>query len=496
MAAAPSACTVPSDDRPQEARAGSTGPPRSSRPLRPPVGRGRRERLGHRRVGPAVHQPERLADPVADGEPRRARSSAPASSSSKPRTSSRVPATRVRATGCSVTRGRLSFRRRWPPSTSFPRSSGRSSSSSSSAAELRRARRHARPRPSPRARAGARRAHGPVPVSADASTTTGAASSPTTCSASRPARRPPPRAATCAAPRPRAPGRGRCSTRSTSSTARRPMPDDPRGRRRPARARRRAGRERPERPAPAARASSAGRRRPSRRRLAHRRWLAACCSRCRARLAGRRAHRRRRRRRRRPTRRAAAARRAGPGAGPPRGAPRWRSWPGQAAPARAGPGHRAAAQHQQSQAYEVWLYNTKDDARSLGAQVTERRTARCQGAGRRCPRLREVPLHRHLARADRGPEGHSGDSVLRGSVRRLAEPSATNKAPASGRSCSAAPHARQLRRSAQPGSSLPGFMIPAGSSRSFAARSSSTPELPHLGRHPRARGRARRRGGG
>ena len=61
------------------------------------------------------------------------------------------------------------------------------------------------------------------------STRSGAASSPTTCSASRPAPSPPPPGATCAARRRRAPGRARCSTRSTTST-RTAAARDPRGR--------------------------------------------------------------------------------------------------------------------------------------------------------------------------------------------------------------------------------------------------------------------------
>ena len=66
------------------------------------------------------------------------------------------------------------------------------------------------------------------------STPSGAASSPTTCSASRAAPRPRPPGATCGGPSPPAPGRARCSTRWTSSTTRPTCPPSPRASRRAA----------------------------------------------------------------------------------------------------------------------------------------------------------------------------------------------------------------------------------------------------------------------
>ena len=52
-------------------------------------------------------------------------------------------------------------------------------------------------------------------------------------------------------------------------------------------------------------------------------------------------------------------------------------------------------------------------------------------------------------------------------------------------SCVPGPPIRRRRALVRPDSSLPGFMIPAGSQRSLSARRTPTPSSPHLGRHPR-----------
>jgi hypothetical protein len=73
---------------------------------------------------------------------------------------------------------------------------------------------------------------------------------------------------------------------------------------------------------------------------------------------------------------------------------------------------------QRGQAYEVWLYNSPDDAKSLGAQVTDQRGA-YQGAGRLpgdYQRYRFVDVSLEPINRDRS---HSGQSVLRGRLQRL-----------------------------------------------------------------------------
>ena len=56
----------------------------------------------------------------------------------------------------------------------------------------------------------------------------------------------------------------------------------------------------------------------------------------------------------------------------------------------------------EGEAYEVWLFNSQDDATSMGAQLTDRQ-GNYQGAGRLPGELRGLPVPRHLAR-DRRPE--------------------------------------------------------------------------------------------
>ena len=77
--------------------------------------------------------------------------------------------------------------------------------------------------------------------------------------------------------------------------------------------------------------------------------------------------------------------------------------------------------NQGRQAYEVWLYNSPTDAKSLGAQVTDARGV-YQGAGPLTPdfqRYRYVDVS--LEPIDRNAR-HSGQSVLRGPIPRLRQP--------------------------------------------------------------------------
>ena len=75
------------------------------------------------------------------------------------------------------------------------------------------------------------------------------------------------------------------------------------------------------------------------------------------------------------------------------------------------------------EAYEVWLYNSDRDARSLGAQVTDDE-GRFQGAG---PLPGDVTRYRFIdisrERVDRN-DRHSGRSVLRGRVDQFQRPAA------------------------------------------------------------------------
>ncbi len=73
------------------------------------------------------------------------------------------------------------------------------------------------------------------------------------------------------------------------------------------------------------------------------------------------------------------------------------------------------------EAYEVWLYNSKGDARSLGAQVTDRQGT-FQGAGplpRNFERFRFIDVSREKVDQERG---HSGTSVLRGRIDQIQAP--------------------------------------------------------------------------
>jgi hypothetical protein len=78
------------------------------------------------------------------------------------------------------------------------------------------------------------------------------------------------------------------------------------------------------------------------------------------------------------------------------------------------------------QAYEVWLYNSPKDARSLGAQVTDQRGT-FQGAGplpNDYQRFKFIDVSREAIDQNRS---HSGDSVLRGKIGTLKTPPANAK---------------------------------------------------------------------
>ena len=138
--------------------------------------------------------------------------------------------------------------------------------------------------------------------------------------------------------------------------------------------------------------------------------------------------------------------------------------------------------NKEGQAYQVWLYNSDGDARSLGAQVADRNGA-FQGAG---PLPEGFERYRFIdvSREDiRGDEGHGGDSVLRGRLDQIQPAARTPPGRATpGRSGTqttrAADHPAGARRALALGSSFPGFITPDGSRRSFAARSASIPSAP------------------
>jgi hypothetical protein len=77
--------------------------------------------------------------------------------------------------------------------------------------------------------------------------------------------------------------------------------------------------------------------------------------------------------------------------------------------------------NQGRQAYEVWLYNSPTDAKSIGAQVTDARGV-YQGAG---PLPQDFQRYRFidvsLEPIDRNTR-HSGESVLRGPIPTLRQP--------------------------------------------------------------------------
>ena len=73
------------------------------------------------------------------------------------------------------------------------------------------------------------------------------------------------------------------------------------------------------------------------------------------------------------------------------------------------------------EAYEVWLYNSQGDARSLGAQVTDQQGT-FQGAGplpENFERFRFIDVSREKVDQERG---HSGNSILRGRISQIQAP--------------------------------------------------------------------------
>ena len=90
----------------------------------------------------------------------------------------------------------------------------------------------------------------------------------------------------------------------------------------------------------------------------------------------------------------------------------------------------------QNEGYYVWLYNSQNDAKSLGGQVTDQK-GNYQAIGPLPGGLREVQVHRHLAagRSAAAPTvKHSGDSVLRGPMPKI---KAARRAPRRSPSASA-----------------------------------------------------------
>jgi Anti-sigma-K factor rskA, C-terminal/Sigma-70, region 4 len=86
--------------------------------------------------------------------------------------------------------------------------------------------------------------------------------------------------------------------------------------------------------------------------------------------------------------------------------------------------------NRQRQAYEVWLYNSRGDAKSLGAQVTNAQGT-YQGAGplpKDYARFKFIDVSREPIDQNRA---HSGDSVLRGKIPKLKQPTSTRKGQAS-----------------------------------------------------------------
>ena len=77
-------------------------------------------------------------------------------------------------------------------------------------------------------------------------------------------------------------------------------------------------------------------------------------------------------------------------------------------------------------AYQFWLYDSKNNAKSLGAQVTDK-NGTLQAVGT-LPAGFEKYRYFDLSKEPiGGPKGHSGVSVLRGRMPPLAQPGASNK---------------------------------------------------------------------
>ena len=85
---------------------------------------------------------------------------------------------------------------------------------------------------------------------------------------------------------------------------------------------------------------------------------------------------------------------------------------------------RGLERTRQGQAYEVWLFNSQDDAVSMGAQLTDKQ-GNYQGAGQLPENWQDYEyLDISREKVDQNA-AHSGDSVLRGRVDQIQETSAT-----------------------------------------------------------------------
>jgi hypothetical protein len=81
-----------------------------------------------------------------------------------------------------------------------------------------------------------------------------------------------------------------------------------------------------------------------------------------------------------------------------------------------------APNNKQAEAYEVWLFNSKGDAQSLGAQVTDQQGT-FQGAGplpENFDRFRYIDIS--IEKTDEVDRNHSGRSVLRGRIDQIQAP--------------------------------------------------------------------------
>ena len=131
------------------------------------------------------------------------------------------------------------------------------------------------------------------------------------------------------------------------------------------------------------------------------------------------------------------------------------------------------------EAYEVWLYNSpgrRPLARRPGDRPAGHLPGRRPAARATSSATSFIDVSREKVDQERG---HSGNSVLRG--RHRPDPGAAAEHAARARATSSAPRSSRRRRTRRPrpvGSSFPGFMIPAGSRRSLAARSTSRPSAP------------------
>lgn len=72
-----------------------------------------------------------------------------------------------------------------------------------------------------------------------------------------------------------------------------------------------------------------------------------------------------------------------------------------------------------NEAYQIWLYNSDTDGLSLGAQVADQQ-GNFQGAGPLPDNFEDYEFIDVSREPIRGPEAHSGDSVLRGAIDDLA----------------------------------------------------------------------------